>query len=77
MVFSNRFILHEYPDNFKLDGFTKYDGKTPPQQWFRIYSQAIEVAGGDNITKVVYFPMALESPQLTWFESLQPNSIDS
>jgi hypothetical protein len=38
---------------------------------------AIEVAGGSNMTKVIYFPMALESAPLTWLESLKPNSIDS
>jgi hypothetical protein len=29
------------------------------------------------MTKVIYFPMALESAPLTWLESLKPNSIDS
>jgi hypothetical protein len=38
---------------------------------------AIEVAGGSNITKVVYFPMALDPAPLTWLESLSNNSIDS
>jgi hypothetical protein len=38
---------------------------------------AIEVAGGSNITKVVYFPMALEPTPLMWLESLSNNSIDS
>jgi hypothetical protein len=38
---------------------------------------AIEVAGGSNITKVVYFPMALDPAPLTWLESLTNNSIDS
>jgi hypothetical protein len=45
--------------SFKL-GITKYDGKQAPQQWLRCYSTAIEVAGGSNITKIVYFPMALD-----------------
>jgi hypothetical protein len=38
---------------------------------------AIEVAGGSNTTKVVYFPMALETAPLTWLESLRKDSIDS
>jgi hypothetical protein len=53
------------------------DGKQAPQQWLRCYSTAIEVAGGSNITKVVYFPMALDPALLTWLESLSNNSIDS
>jgi hypothetical protein len=58
-------------------GITKYDGKKAPQQWLRCYSTTIEVAGGSNITKVVYFPMALDPVPLTWLESLSNNSIDS
>jgi hypothetical protein len=58
-------------------GITKYNGKQAPQQWLRCYSTAIEVAGGSNITKVVYFPMALDPASLTWLESLSNNSIDS
>jgi hypothetical protein len=61
----------------KLIGITKYDGKQAPQQWLQFYSTAIEVAGGSNITKVVYFPMALDPTPLTWLESLSNNSIDS
>jgi hypothetical protein len=37
----------------------------------------IELAGGSNITKVVYFPIALDPAPLTWLESLSNNSIDS
>ena len=33
--------------------------------------------GGTNSTKVIYFPMALESAPLTWLESLRHNSIHS
>jgi hypothetical protein len=35
------------------------------------------VSGGSNTTKVVYFPIALESAPLTWLESLKENSINS
>jgi hypothetical protein len=38
---------------------------------------AIEVLGGSNSTKAIYFPMALEPVPLTWLESLKPNFIDS
>jgi hypothetical protein len=55
----------------------KYDGKQALQQWLHCYSTAIEVAGGSNITKVVYFPMALDPAPLTWLESLSNNLIDS
>jgi hypothetical protein len=76
-AFSTRFSSYKYPEGFKPIGITKYDGKQAPQQWLRCYSTAIEVAGGSNITKVVYFPMALDPAPLTWLESLSNNSIDS
>jgi hypothetical protein len=76
-AFSARFNSYKYPKGFKPIGITKYDGKQAPQQWLRCYSMAIEVAGGSNITKVVYFPMALDTAPLTWLESLSNNSIDS
>jgi hypothetical protein len=67
-AFTVRFSSSKYPEGFKPIGITKYDGKQAPQQWLHCYSTAIEVAGGSNITKVVYFPMALD---------LSNNSIDS
>jgi hypothetical protein len=76
-TFSACFSSYKYPEGFKPIGITKYDGKQAPQQWLRCYSTAIEVAGGSNITKVVYFPMALDPAPLTWLESLSNNSIDS
>jgi hypothetical protein len=76
-TFSACFSSYKYPEGFKPIGITKYDGKQAPQQWLRCYSTAIEVAGGSNITKVVYFPMALDPASLTWLESLSNNSIYS
>jgi hypothetical protein len=75
-AFSARFSSYKYPEGFKPIGTTKYDGKQAPQQWLRCYSTAIEVMGGFNITKVVYFPMTLDPVLLKWFESLSNNSID-
>jgi hypothetical protein len=76
-AFSARFSSYKYPKGFKPIGITKYDGKQAPQQWLHCYSTAIEVVGGSNITKIVYFPMALDPAPLTWLESLSNNSIDS
>jgi hypothetical protein len=76
-TFSACFSSYKYPEGFKPIGITKYDGKEAPQQWLHCYSTAIEVVGGSNITKVVYFPMALDPAPLTWLERLNNNSIDS
>jgi hypothetical protein len=76
-AFSACFSSYKYPEGFKPIGITKYDGKQAPQQWLCCYSTAIELAGGSNITKVVYFLMALDPAPLTWLESLSNNSINS
>jgi hypothetical protein len=76
-AFPARFRSYKYPEGFKPIGITKYDGKQAPQQWLCCYSTTIEVAGGSNITKVVYFLMALDPTPLTWLESLSNNSINS
>jgi hypothetical protein len=76
-AFTARFNNYKYPEGFKPIGITKYDGKQAPQQWLHCYSTAIEVAGGSNTTKVVYFSMALEPAPLTWLESLPNDSIGS
>jgi hypothetical protein len=76
-AFSALFSSYKYPEGFKPISITKYNGKQAPQQWLRCYSTAIEVAGGSNITKVIYFPMALDPTPLTWLESLSNKSIDS
>jgi len=65
----------EYPEDFKHTNIQKYDGKQDPTQWLRLYSTAVNVAGGDTNTKVLYFPMALEPAPLTWLESLGRKSI--
>ena len=75
--FSNRLLSVRLPYNLKPSNYTKYDGKTEPNQCLRIYSQSIELVGGDSVLKVVYFPMALEPVPLAWFDRLQPGSIDN
>jgi len=63
-AFSQNINYAKYPTGFNpvnMQNLKKYDGKQDPKQWLRIYSTAIEVAGGTNSTKVIYFPMALES----------------
>jgi hypothetical protein len=77
LAFTAWFSSYKYPEGFKPIGITKYDSKQAPQQWLRCYSTAIEVTGDSNITKVIYFPMALDPAPLTWLESLSNNSIDS
>jgi hypothetical protein len=75
-AFTSNITDKSYLKEFNLVGIPKYDGKQDPHQWIRCYSVAIEVLGGSNSTKALYFPVALEFVLLTWLESLKPNSID-
>jgi hypothetical protein len=40
-----------------------------------MYSQSIELAGGDDDIKTLFFHMALENMPLQWFNKLNPGSI--
>jgi hypothetical protein len=60
-AFTNSITDKSYPKDFKLVGILNYNGKQDPRQWIRCYSVAIEVLGGSNSTKDLYFLVALES----------------
>jgi hypothetical protein len=60
-AFTSNNTKKSYPKDFRPVGIPKYDGKQDPRQWIRCYSVAIEVLGGSNSTKALYFPVALES----------------
>ena len=76
-AFSSIFADAEYPKDFKPANLQKYESKQDPVQWLRLYSTAINVAGGDTATKVLYFQMVLEPAPLTWLESVKLESIHS
>ena len=65
------------PYKFKPSKHSKYDGKTETNEWLHIYSQSIELDGGDDDIKVLYFPVVLEIVPLAWFDKFGPNSIDT
>ena len=76
-AFTPRITNSTYPIGFKPPPIDKYDDKTDPQMWLRCYSAAILAACGDDITKLMYFPIAIELGLLIWLQNLQPHSIDS
>jgi hypothetical protein len=59
-AFTSNVTDHLYPKDFKPVGIPKYDSKQDPRQWICCYSVAIEVSGGSNSTKALYFLIALE-----------------
>jgi hypothetical protein len=76
-AFTTSITDKSFPKDFKPVGIPKYDSKQDLRQWLPFYSVAIEVLGGSNSTKALYFQVALEFAPLTWPESLKSNSIDS
>jgi hypothetical protein len=75
-AFTTSITDKSYLKDFKPVGIPMYESKQDLHQWLRCYSVSIEVSGGSNSTKALYFPVALEFAPLTWLESLKPNSID-
>lgn len=73
--FAERLQAMKLPHMFKPSNHSKYDGKIEPKQWLRVYSQSIELAGGDDDIKTLFFPMALEALPLQWFDKLKPGFI--
>jgi hypothetical protein len=73
--FTRRLLPVRLPYKFKPSNHSKYDGKIEPNQWLRIYSQSIELTGGDVDIKTLFFPTVLEAIPLQWFDKLSPGSI--
>jgi hypothetical protein len=73
--FLRRLASVQLPHKFKPSNHSKYDGKTEPKQWLRIYLQSIELASGDDDIKALFFSMALENMPLQWFNKLNLGSI--
>jgi hypothetical protein len=73
--FSSQLVSVRLPHKFKPSNHSKYDEKTEPRQWLRIYSQLIELAGGDDDIKALFFPMAHETMPFQWFDKLNLGSI--
>lgn len=57
--------------------YTKYDCKTEPKQWLRVYSQAVDLAGGDDDIKALFLPTALDSLPLSWFDRIPAGIVDT
>ena len=75
--FSNRLKSVPLPHKFKPSNYSKYDGKTESKQWLCVYSTTCELAGGTNDAEALFFPMALESVPVQWFNKLRKGSIDT
>lgn len=66
-----------WPAGVKTVGFDKYDSKTDRWEWFRIYTTAIKLAGGDLFVMTSHLPVCMEAPGHFSINSLPRRSIRS
>jgi hypothetical protein len=76
--FSNRIHRTPVPRNFKLNSAqAKYDGTAHQDTWLDDYLVAIQYAGGDKSTAMLYLQLQLTGSARAWLKSLPAESIRS
>ena len=76
--FCPRIRNEPFPDNFTLPRDTpKYSPGVKPEDWLTDYAIAVGIARGNKRVAVRYVPLMLQGPARAWWNSLQPNSINS
>jgi hypothetical protein len=68
LVRQQRYVV--WPDKFKPDIGTRYDGTTNPIEFLQLYVVAVQAARGDQRAMANWFPMALKDAPRTWLMNL-------
>jgi hypothetical protein len=66
-----------WPDKFKPDIGTRYDGTTNPIEFLQLYVVAVQAVRGDQGAMANWFPMALKDAPRTWLMNLSHESMTS
>jgi hypothetical protein len=66
-----------WPDKFKPDIATRYDGTTNPVKFLQLYVVAVQAVRGDQRAMANWFPMALKDTPRTWLMNLPHESVTS
>jgi hypothetical protein len=66
-----------WPDKFRQDIGTRYDGTSNPIEFLQLYVVAIQAARGDQRVMTNWFPMALKDALRTWLINLPHESVTS
>jgi hypothetical protein len=66
-----------WPDKFKSDIGTRYDGTTNPVEFLQLYVVAVQAAHGDQRAMANSFPMALKDAPRTWLMNVPHESVTS
>jgi hypothetical protein len=68
-AFSRRLRTIRYPKDFK-PAIEKYDGRSDPSIWLKMYSIAARASGGNEDHMVRYFPLVMGNAPLLWLDIL-------
>jgi hypothetical protein len=64
-----------WPDKFRPDIGTRYDGTSNPIEFLQLYVVAVQDARGDQRVMDNWFPMALKDDPRTWLMNLPHESV--
>jgi hypothetical protein len=75
-VFSRHLRTIRYPKDFK-PGIEKYDGRSDPSIWLKMYNIAARASGGNEDHMAGYFPLVMGKAPLLWLDNLPVECITS
>jgi hypothetical protein len=75
-VFSQRLRTIRYPKDFK-PAIEKYDGRSDPSIWLKMYNIAARAFGGKEDHMAGYFPLLMGKAPLLWLDNLPAECITS
>jgi hypothetical protein len=73
---SQRLRTIRYPKDFK-PSIEKYDGRSDPSIWLKMFSIAARASGGNEDHMVGYFPLVMGKAPLLWLDNLPAECITS
>jgi hypothetical protein len=75
-AFSRHLRTIRYPKDFK-PAIEKYDGRSNPSIWLKMYSIAARASGSNEDHMVGYFPLVMSKAPLLWLDNLPAECITS
>jgi hypothetical protein len=75
-AFSRRLRTIRYPKDFK-PSIEKYDGRSDPSIWLKMYSIAARASRGNEDHMAGYFPLVMGKAPLLWLDNLPAECITS
>jgi hypothetical protein len=75
-AFSRCLWMIRYPKDFN-PSIEKYDGRSDPSIWLKMYSIAARASGGNEDHMAGYFPLVMGKAPLLWLDNLPAECITS